>query len=165
MNSNLTRRSLLALGSAAAITPAAAQHALRAFSAGDIVISQAWTRATPPGAKAAAGFMVIENRGGQPDRLIGGSFAGAASVEIHEMAMSGGVMHMRELAQGIVIPPGGKIELKPGGLHVMFIGLSGAVAQGAAVKGELIFEKAGKVAVEYFAAPVGARGPGHGIHQ
>ena len=138
--------------------------AAHAQQQGGIAVSQAWTRATPPGAKVAGGFLVIENRGSAPDRLTGGSFAGAGRLEVHEMAMNNGVMQMRELAQGIIIPPGGKVELKPGGLHVMFMDLKQPLAQGSPVKGILLFEKAGAVPVEYQIAPVGARSPGHLHH-
>ena len=63
--------------------------------AGDLVITQAWSRATPGGAKVAGGYLTIENKGTAPDRLTGGSADVAAKVEVHEMAMNNGVMTMR----------------------------------------------------------------------
>src|SRR6202008_4425705 len=76
------------------------------IKAGDLVITQAWSRATPKGAKVGGGYLTIENKGSTPDRLIGGSADIAAKVEIHEMAMSNGVMKMRPLEKGLVIEPG-----------------------------------------------------------
>ena len=74
-------------------TPARAED----VKAGDLVITQAWSRATPGGAKVAGGYLTIENKGTAPDRLIGGSVDVAARVEVHEMAMNNGVMTMRPL--------------------------------------------------------------------
>src|SRR6266496_1570479 len=73
------------------VAPAAAED----VKAGDLVITQAWSRATPGGAKIAGGYLTIENKGTAPDRLIGGTGDVAGRVEIHEMAMDGGVMKMR----------------------------------------------------------------------
>ena len=144
------------------------------FRAGDIVITAPWTRATPKGAKVAGGYMRITNAGKQSDRLVGGSFALAGRFEVHEMAVSDGVMRMRHLTQGLEIKAGESVELKPGGYHVMFMQLREAVAQGKPVKGTLIFEKAGTIEIEYVIAPIGARTPpqqtdhgshGHGAHK
>lgn len=60
--------------------------------AGDLVISQAWSRATPAGAKVASGYLTIANKGAAPDRLLGGSSDAAAKVDVHEMASNGGVI-------------------------------------------------------------------------
>ena len=76
--------------------PAHAQE----VKAGDLVITQVWSRATPGGAKIAGGYLTIENKGAAPDRLIGGSGDFAGKVEIHEMAMNNGVMTMRSLDKG-----------------------------------------------------------------
>ena len=67
------------------------------IKAGDLVISQAWTRATPKGAKIGGGYLTIENKGTAPDTLIGGSADVAGSVQVHEMSMDNGVMKMRPL--------------------------------------------------------------------
>jgi periplasmic copper chaperone A len=127
--------------------------------AGSLLIEAPWTRATPAGAKVAGGFMTITNTGSAPDRLVGGSFPLAGRFEVHEMAVANGVMTMRELAKGLEIAPGQKIEFKPGGYHVMFMDLTSQVREGKPVKGTLVFEKAGTVEVEYRVAPVGARAP------
>src|ERR1043166_6303056 len=83
--------------------------------AGDLVITQAWSRATPSGAKVAGGYLTIENKGTSADRLVSGSGDIAGRVEIHEMAMDGGVMTMRPLDKGLVIDPGKTVKFAPGG--------------------------------------------------
>lgn len=137
-----------------------------ASTAGGLKLSPAWTRATPPGAKVAGGFLTIENTAQAADRLIGGSFEASKIFEVHEMAMDGGVMKMRALEKGLPIAPGAKVELKPGGYHVMFIDLTRPIKEGETLKGELHFEKAGKVPVEFKAMAIGARGTdaGHSHH-
>jgi copper(I)-binding protein len=124
--------------------------------AGDLVIEQPWTRATPPGARVAGGYLRITNTGREADRLVGGSLAVAGSVEVHEMSNEGGVMRMRELAGGLDIPPGGTVELKPGGLHVMFMGLKQPLVAGQPVEGTLVFQKAGTVAVRFSVGAIGS---------
>src|SRR5689334_18898141 len=74
--------------------------------AGDLVISQAWSRATPGGAEIAGRYLTSENRGSAPDKLLKGSADISGKIEVHEMAMNNGVMTMRELDKGLVIEPG-----------------------------------------------------------
>lgn len=126
-------------------------------TAGKLTIKEAWTRVTPPGAGVAGGFMTITNAGSEPDRLVGGATAISKRVEVHEMSMEAGIMKMRPIEKGLEIKPGETVELKPGGFHMMFIDLTGAPAIGTPVKGQLVFEKAGTVDIEYTVAPLGAR--------
>lgn len=126
---------------------------------GQLVIEAPWTRATPAGAKVAGGYMTIINTGSTPDRLIGGSFPMAGRFEVHEMATTNGVMTMRQLARGLEILPGQKVELRPGGLHVMFMDLTSQLREGQPIRGTLVFEKAGTVEIDYRVAPIGARSP------
>ena len=107
------------------------------YKAGDLTIEGPWARATPAGAKIGGAYMKITNNGSQPDRLMGGSAENAASVEVHEMSMTNNVMKMRHLQDGLEIKPGQTVELKPGGYHVMLIGLSKGLSQGQKVKGSL----------------------------
>ena len=132
------------------------------IKAGDLVISQAWSRATPSGAKAGAGYLTIENKGTAPDRLIGGSADVAGKIEIHEMAMSNGVMKMRPLDKGLEISPGKTVKLAPGGYHVMLMDLKSQLKQGDKLPITLEFEKAGKVTVSFDVESVGAQGPAGG---
>jgi periplasmic copper chaperone A len=134
------------------------------YRIGDLQIREPWARATPKGADVAAGYMTIVNRGAQPDRLIGGSTMGAGRFEIHRMTSNQGVMQMRPVAEGLEIKPGETMELKPGSWHAMLLDLKAPLAAGDRVKGTLVFQKAGKVEIEYQVAPIGAAGahPAHG---
>lgn len=127
--------------------------------AGDLVITQAWSRATPGGAKVAGGFLTIENTGSTSDRLIGGSADVAGKFEVHEMAVSNGVMTMRELDKGLTIEPGKTVKLAPGGYHLMLMDLKSPLKQGDKALVTLEFEKAGKVKLSLEVQGVGARGP------
>lgn len=143
---------------------AAPPPAARTFKAGDIVVEAPWSRATPGKSAVGAGFMKITNTGKEPDRLIGGSADVAKSFEVHEMTMSGDVMKMRRLAKGLEIKPGESVELKPSSYHIMFMGLQRPLKQDETIKGTLVFERAGTVAVEYRVMPLGAQPGGHGKH-
>jgi periplasmic copper chaperone A len=136
--------------------PARAQE----VKAGDLVITQAWTRATPNGAKIGGGFLTIENKGSTPDRLIGGSTDAASKIEVHEMAMKDGVMTMRPLDNGLTIDPGKTVKLAPGGYHLMMFDLKDQLKQGDTVPVTLKFEKAGEVNVSLAVHGVGAQAPG-----
>lgn len=128
---------------------------------GTLKISAPWARATPKGAGVGGGYMTITNSGTAPDRLIGGVTDISSRFEVHEMSMDNGVMKMRELGQGLEIKPGQKVELKPGGYHLMFMGLKQQLMQGQAFKATLQFEKAGKVDVSFTIEGVGAQIPGN----
>jgi len=127
--------------------------------AGDLVITQAWSRATPGGAKVAAGYLTIENKGSTPDRLIGGSADVADKVQVHEMTMNKGVMTMRPLDQGLTIEPGKIVKLAPGGYHLMILDLKSPLKRGDKVPVTLDFEKAGKVKLSLDVQAAGAKEP------
>jgi copper(I)-binding protein len=127
--------------------------------AGDLVITQAWSRATPAGAKVGGGYLTIENKGSAPDRLIAGSTDAAAKVEVHEMAMNDGVMTMRPLDKGLAIEPGKTVKLAPGGYHLMLLDLKSPLKQGDQLPVTLEFERAGKVKLSLDVQGVGAQAP------
>lgn len=127
---------------------------------GSLQIDNAYTRATAPGQQVAGGFMKIENKGAA-DQLISASSPAAGEVQLHEMAMEGNVMKMRQL-KDIPVPAGGAVELKPGGLHLMFMGIKTPLAAGETVPVKLKFAKAGEVEVKF---PVNAMGAGAMKHQ
>jgi len=126
---------------------------------GDLLIEDPWTRATPPGAPTAAGYLTITNNGSEPDTLIGGTAGIADQVEVHEMTMQGEVMEMRPVPGGIEIAPGEKMTLEPGGYHLMLIGLDGAIGFGDDIPVTLEFEKAGAVEMTFHATVVGGGNP------
>jgi periplasmic copper chaperone A len=127
--------------------------------AGDLVISQAWSRATPGGAKVASAYLTIENKGAAPDRLSAISADVAGSAGVHEMATVNGVMTMRPVEGGLVLPPATTVKLGPGGYHLMLTELKRPLKQGESVPMTLEFEKAGKVVVTFNVLGVGAPGP------
>jgi len=155
------RRSLIALTAVAALAASALPSVAHEVRVGDLVLDHPWTRATPGGARVAGGYLVVRNAGAAPDRLVGGTMERAGRVEIHEMAVTDGVMRMRPLADGLEIPAGGAVELRPGGYHVMFLDLAAPLVQGEQVRGTLVFERAGTVEVRYAVEAMGA-GSGHG---
>jgi copper(I)-binding protein len=132
--------------------------------AGDLVITQAWSRATPGGAKIGGGYLTIENRGSTADRLIGGSGDVTDHIEVHEMTTSNGVMTMRALDRGLTIEPGQTVKLAPGGYHLMMFDLKSPLKQGDKVPVTLEFEKAGKVKLAFEVVGIGAQGPGGDHH-
>src|ERR1700730_10710046 len=131
------------------------------YKLGAIEIGQPWTRATPPTAESGGGYLVLKNTGTTPDRLIAVKSPAADRVEIHEMKMDGNIMRMREVEKGIEIPPGATVELKPGGSHVMFMGLKAPFAKEAKVPLTLVFEKAGSIDVDLMVQAMGAQPPIH----
>jgi len=145
-------KSILLAAALAFLANAASAHE---YKLGSLEIIHPWARATPKGAAVAGGYMKIINHGTTPDRLVGGSTVAADKFEVHEMSMDNGVMKMRPLPHGLEIKPGATVELKPGGYHLMFVGLKAPFEKGQRVKGTLQFEKAGTVAVEYAVTAVG----------
>lgn len=149
--------------------PPFAQHehaapAAAAITIGTIEITGAFTRATLPNAPVAGGFMTITNTGSEDDRLVSVETPIARQGQIHEMAMDGDVMKMRQLADGLVIPAGESVELAPGSYHLMFMGLTGPVVEGEEVPVTLTFEKAGTIVVPLLAGGSAAAAPAHEGH-
>jgi copper(I)-binding protein len=131
------------------------------YKLGALEISHPWTRATPPTARTGGGFLTIANKGAVPDRLIAARSTTSDKAEIHEVRMEGNVMRMRELEKGLEIPAGTTVMLKPGGYHIMFIGLRAPLAKDAKVPVTLVFEKAGSLDVVLDVEPLGASAPKH----
>lgn len=113
--------------------------------AGDLTIDGYWVKAMLPGQPVAGGFLKLTNKGATDDRLVSVSSPKSARMELHEMAMKGDVMEMREITGGITIAAGTAVELAPGGLHVMFFDVTETFKDGDMVPVTLTFEKAGKV--------------------
>lgn len=101
------------------------------------------------GAPVGGGYLAIQNNGDEADTLLGGSVDFAARVEVHEMVMDGDVMNMRALPQGLDIPSGEHVVLKPGGYHLMLMGLTSQLKEGDVHDITLTFEKAGEIVVEF----------------
>lgn len=130
-----------------------------------VTVSDAWARATVPAQKATGAFMQITSK--TDARVVAARSPLAGVVELHEMAMDKDVMSMRALVNGLVLPAGKAVELKPGGLHVMLMDLKQQVKDGDAVPLTLVIEdkdgKRSEVEVKAMARPLGgaAASPAH----
>ena len=120
-------------------------HGYSTMEHGSLVIENIMIRAVPDTMRVTAGFLKITNKGNQEDRLmdITADFAGRS--ELHTMAMENGIMKMRPLVDGIVIPAGGEVILEPGGLHLMFMKMTSVPALGDMKEVTLHFELAGPI--------------------
>ncbi|MEN3034418.1 MAG: copper chaperone PCu(A)C [Aquificaceae bacterium] len=114
-----------------------------AFAQQNIQIKNAWVREVPQGSRATAAYMLIENKSSQPDKLLQASSPVAGTTELHETVDG----KMRKI-QSIEVPANSKVELKPGGLHVMLIDLKNPIKEGDKVDLTLKFEKAGEVKLQ-----------------
>lgn len=142
---------------AALLGAAAAAHA-------QVKIEAPWARPTVQGQQAGGGYLRLQSP--TADRFVGASSPVAGRVELHEMAMDGDVMRMRQV-DGIALAAGQAVELKPGGLHLMLMELKTPLKSGDRIPLTLKFEKAGEVKVEMpvtATAPAGAAA-GHGEHK
>ena len=119
-------------------------------------VTSAWARATP--AKAENGVAYLTIRSSTPDRLVSVSSPVAKKAELHTMSMEGMVMKMRPLA-GLDIAAGQPVTLKPGGEHIMLLGLSEPLREGQSFPLTLSFEKAGTREVTVVVEKPGAGGP------
>ena len=127
---------------------------------GDLQVRHPWSRATPPGAKVAAGYMEIRNLGSQPDRLLSASTAVAKRVEMHVTRREGEVARMRQV-QSFEIPARERFALRPGGSHLMLADLVRPLAKGERFAMTLRFERAGEMQIELEVQELGSRDPRH----
>ncbi|HWK68856.1 MAG TPA: copper chaperone PCu(A)C [Rhizobiaceae bacterium] len=152
----MTRRLSLPFAAAVLLTIIAIYSALwgkaraeetASVTVGNIEISDGWARAMLPGQPSGGGFLTIINKGGGADRLVGASSPSAGKVEVHNMEVVNDVMTMRPVEDGLEVPAGAAVALRPGGLHLMFMKVSEPFKDGSVVPLSLEFEKAGKVDV------------------
>jgi copper(I)-binding protein len=149
----------IALSVAAMVIVPTQPAAATEFKAGDIAVRDAWSRATPGGAKVGVGYLTIANTGANPDRLVSLTSDIAEHTELHEMSMDGAMMKMRQVTDGLAIPAGGSVTLAPNGYHLMFLGLKQPLKEGETVTATLGFEKAGPIAVTFDVRGIGAAAP------
>lgn len=128
--------------------------------ASSIAIAAAWSRETAEGQNAGGAFMTIVNTGTAADRLTGGSTPVAGRVEIHTMTMEDDVMRMRQLEEGLEVPAGGKVTLKPGSFHVMLMDLKQPLKAGDKVPLTLTFTGATALETELDVRPADTMAPG-----
>ena len=155
----MKRRHFLILSSAVALFGLSA--IAHDYTIGSLKIGHPWARATPPTAPSGGGFLTVTNTGTTADRLVSATSPAAGQVQVHEMKMDGTIMRMRELDNGLEIPPGATVALAPGGLHLMMMGLKDPLKEGTRVPLTLVFEKAGKIDVELMVMALGASPDAH----
>lgn len=137
------------------------------YRQGDLVIDHPWARTTAPQQANGGAYLTITNGGSTADRLLAAESPVAGRVELHTHDVdSQGVMRMRQV-EAIDLPAGETTALRPGGLHVMLIGLEDRLVEGEQFPLSLVFERAGRVEVEVTVEPVthgigGAPAMGHG---
>jgi hypothetical protein len=119
-----------------------------AGSVGDIQISNAWVRPSPGGGTTTAFYMTIDNTGTEEDRLLAAGSPSCAEAELHESTQQDGVMQMRPLPDGIVLPGGTSVVLGPAGLHVMCLGVGDELQSGQTAPLTLRFERAGPITID-----------------
>jgi hypothetical protein len=123
-----------------------------------VTVEDAWLRASVGAGKNTAGYAVIRNGGDTADELLSVRTPIAAVVELHESRSEDGVMSMRPVGN-VLVPPHDSIELRPGGFHLMIMGLNGPLRAGDVVKLQLVFRSAGTIEASAKVMPVSATGP------
>jgi copper(I)-binding protein len=132
-------RSLALAGVLALIVPL-----VSGCSSGAPTVAGQWVR-LPAAADQTAAYMTITNPGSSADALLGASSPAAGKVELHQSTTDASGMTSMMPVERLEIPPGGSVELKPGGYHLMMMGLTAPLEVGAKVRIDLVFEKAGTV--------------------
>lgn len=132
-----------------------ATSAVEDFKYGSLTIEQPVARATPPGAKTGLVFFSIDNASNASERLLRASTPVAAGVVLHQMAQSGGMMTMRAVPS-LEIGPGMKLELGPGGYHLMLIDLKQPLRAGERFPLTLTFQRIGTVTTMVTVEELGA---------
>ena len=156
------KRSFIAVAAliAAVLTaPASAQD----YKVGDLHVEQPWARATPGRVPNGAVYLTLTNEGATADRLVGASSPAAKHAGLHSHSMKEGVMKMQPVKAMEVIP-GSPTVLAPGGLHIMLMGLTAPLKEGARFAVTLTFERAGSLKIEVTVEKLGAMQPSHGKH-
>lgn len=159
----LRLRYVVPAAAAVILTTVAGIAMVRGVEAGAALeVTEAWARATPPGAKTGAAYISLRNNGAEDDALLAATSTAAGSVEIHETVEKDGVAKMRPLGEA-PIPAGGMLEMKPGGTHLMLMELSAPLVEGSMVPLTLTFKQAGAITIHAEIGPLGADAPhGHG---
>ncbi|SRR5712691_731893 len=155
----MSERNAIRIGSCLVLTLTAV-IASGGASAGDIQVTQAWSRPTPPGIEVGVAYFVLNNRGSN-DRLVGASSPVAKSAGLHISRMEGGVMKMKHL-DAVEVRSGVPTSFEPSGMHVMLEGLKQPLKTGDMFPLVLNFANAGAVRVEVRVGGAGAEEGGHG---
>jgi periplasmic copper chaperone A len=140
--------------------PTEAMETAVAARIGQLSISNVSVSPSRGGVDVVAGYLEVMNASAGADRLVSASSPSARAVEIHDHVMTEGKMSMVKMDNGFEVPAGGSLTLAPGGKHLMIFGSAAPLVEGGTIQLDLMFEKAGKVSVQF---PVKAT-QGHGGH-
>jgi copper(I)-binding protein len=151
---SLAIMAILAMAASGSVLAQAHEH-----KQGPLTVVHPWSRATAPSQKAGGVFLRVENASDQPDRLIGVESDLSEVTSLHRMIRDGDVMKMRPVEGGIEVPANGHVDLAPGGMHVMLIGLREQLIKETTIPLTLVFERAGRVEIDAVVEAAGARGP------
>lgn len=127
-----------------AVTLFSAALPAQEFTLGNVTIAGPWSREMPPNAPNGAAYFRVENRGGEPDRILSARTDIAEAAELHTHDMQDGMMKMRQV-ESVDVPAGGEALFKPHGLHVMLFGLKQPLVHGERFDLTVVFEKAGEL--------------------
>ncbi|MBT5413747.1 MAG: copper chaperone PCu(A)C [Rhodospirillaceae bacterium] len=155
--SNVTK----AVGLALLVGLAVFHGSASAHDADGIQVLEAWAKASLAGTTNGAAYVTLSNRGAEDDRIVGAESPVAATAELHAHVTVDGVMKMRPLV-AVDLPEDATAKMAPGGLHVMLIGLTEPLTEGATFPLTLILEHAGPVHAEVTVLAPNAKGAGHG---
>lgn len=156
------RRTLLEIAAALSLTLAAVVTSVNGASASSVMVTQAYARASAtPTASSGAAYVSLMNHAAEADRLVSATTPAAKTAEIHKSEDVDGVMKMAP-AGPLEIPGMGMLEMKPGGYHIMLMGLSKPLKKGEEIEITLTFEKAGAVTVKVPVGGVAQGGMDHG---
>lgn len=152
------------LGALVLLPLLSSNSAAQSVIAGPLTLGAPWARQTAPTQKSGGGYLTIRNGGSSSDRLLAATSPISKRVELHTMAVEKGVMRMRPVPGGIPVPAGKLVELKPGGLHLMFVDLKRPLQIGETFPVTLRFERQGRVTVKVRVRAVGAAMPMEASH-
>jgi hypothetical protein len=136
-------------------TPDPAEAPAAAPMADQVTVASPRARAMPPGTPNSGAFMTFHNGGTAEAKVVSARADVSKTVELHTHVMEDGMMRMRQIPE-IVLPPGEDVELKPGGLHVMFIGLTGSLEEGRTFPLTLVFSDGSEQVVQVPVKAIGA---------
>jgi len=155
---------LAVLAALATAAPARADSQMHDMHKSDVRAVDAWARATPGAARAGAAFLTLTNQGARTRRIVGAESDAAAKAELHIHIMDGTIMRMRKL-DALDLPPGKSVTLKPGGHHVMLMGLRAPLKPGDRFGITLLLANGEKIPVSVAVMKLGAMGPGGQGHK
>lgn len=138
---------MAALAACLFLAAGASAHDMPPAKAGTVVLSAPFARASAtPVAKTGAIYLTLTNEGSGDDRLVGAATPAAAKAELHTHVMKDGAMRMRPV-ESLEIPVGETVPVKPGGTHIMLMGLKAPLEEGGTVDLTLTFERGGDVTI------------------